>query len=105
MRDEGGGARWVARCYVGPWKYGLRNASSGLALKPSFIPRGHLMAEATIRERVLRLVEEMPSDVTWEDVMERIYLLQKVERGRQQIAAGQGISHAEAKQRMKRWHE
>jgi hypothetical protein len=63
------------------------------------------MAEPTIKDRVLRALEEMPSDVTFEDVMERIFILQKVERGRQQLAAGEGIPHAEAKQRMKRWHE
>ena len=63
------------------------------------------MTEATVRDRVLCAVGEMPSDVTSEDVMERVYLLQKIERGRQQIAAGQGIPHEEAKRRMKRWHE
>lgn len=47
----------------------------------------------------------MPSDVTFDDVMERVYMLQKIERGRRQIAAGEGIPHEEAKRRMKRWHE
>lgn len=47
----------------------------------------------------------MPSDITFEEVLERIYMLQKIERGRQQIAAGEGISHEEAKRQMKRWHE
>lgn len=63
------------------------------------------MPQATIRDRVLRAVEEMPGDVTFDEVMERIYLLQKIERGRQQIAAGQGIPHEQAKRQMKRWHE
>ena len=47
----------------------------------------------------------MPSDITFEEVLERIYMLQKIERGRQQIAAGEGIPHDEAKRQMKRWHE
>ncbi|MEM6335050.1 MAG: hypothetical protein AAF752_00685 [Bacteroidota bacterium] len=47
----------------------------------------------------------MPSDVTFSEVMDRIYLIQKIERGRQQIEAGEGIPHEEAKRRMKRWHE
>lgn len=63
------------------------------------------MTETTVRERVLRAVEEMPRDVTFEDVMERVYMLQKIERGRQQIAAGEGVPHKEATHRMKRWHE
>ena len=63
------------------------------------------MPESSIRDRVLRAVEEMPRDATFDDVMERIYLLHKIERGRQQIADGQGIPHETAKQQMKRWHE
>ncbi|MEM1041022.1 MAG: hypothetical protein AAGI91_00175 [Bacteroidota bacterium] len=63
------------------------------------------MTETTVRDRVLRAVEEMPSDITFEEVMERVYMLQKIERGREQLAAGEGIPHDEAKRRMKRWHE
>ena len=62
------------------------------------------MAETTARDRVLRIIEEMPSDASLDDVMERVYILQKVERGRQQIAAGQGVPHTDAHQQMKRWH-
>ena len=36
--------------------------------------------------------------------MERVYMLQKIERGRQQIADGQGVLHEEAQRQMKRWH-
>lgn len=63
------------------------------------------MTGTTVRDRVLRAVEEMSSDASFDDVMERVYILQKIERGREQIAAGQGVPHAEAKRQMKRWHE
>ena len=53
---------------------------------------------------MLRAVGEMPDGATYDDVMERVYMLQKIERGRQQIEAGEGIPHEEAKQQMKRWH-
>ncbi|GAB5520910.1 MAG: hypothetical protein RhofKO_31610 [Rhodothermales bacterium] len=59
---------------------------------------------ATIRDQVLRAVEEMPSDVTFDEVMDRIYMLQKIETGRRQLEAGEGIPHDEAKRTMKRWH-
>ena len=62
------------------------------------------MPDLPVRDRVLRAVQEMPADATFEDVLERIYMLQKIERGRQQIADGQGVPHAEAESRMKRWH-
>ena len=63
------------------------------------------MIDTSVRDRVLRAVREMPADTTYEDVLERVYMIQKIERGRQQIADGQGIPHAEAKRQMKRWHE
>ena len=63
------------------------------------------MTDTSVRDRVLRAVQEMPTDTTYEDVLERVYMIQKIERGRQQIADGQGIPHAEAKRQMKRWHE
>lgn len=62
------------------------------------------MPEPSVRDRVLRAVQEMPSDTTYEEVMERIYMIQKIERGRQQIVDGQGIPHEDAKRQMKRWH-
>jgi hypothetical protein len=64
-----------------------------------------MMSKVTARERVLRTVEEMPPDVTFDDVTARIYLLQKIERGRVQIASGEGVPHAQARREMKRWHE
>ena len=49
------------------------------------------MPETSVKKQILQAVGELPADVTYEDVMERIYLLQKVERGRQQIAAGRAF--------------
>ncbi len=57
----------------------------------------------TVKEQVLRTVQELPQDATIEDAMERLYLLYKVERGISQADAGQKVSQEEAKQRMKRW--
>ena len=63
------------------------------------------MPDVNVKDRVRRAIEEMPDDVSFEDVIERIFILQKVERGRQQIAAGEGIPHEEARRQMKRWHD
>ena len=37
--------------------------------------------------------------------MERLYVLYKVERGREQLESGLGIPHQEVKKRLKRWQE
>lgn len=63
------------------------------------------MTEPTVKEQVLKAVTELPADATFEDAMERLYLLYKVEQGRRQIEAGEGIPHAEARKRIKKWHE
>ena len=62
------------------------------------------MRGTSVKSKVLKAVEELPADVTYEDVMERLYILYKVERGLQQIEAGEGIPHEKAKKKIKTWH-
>ena len=57
----------------------------------------------TTRERILQAVEDLPDDATYEDAMERLLLLAKVERGRQQADEGKTVSHEEAQSRMAKW--
>jgi hypothetical protein len=57
----------------------------------------------TIKEQVLKAIQELPQDATLEDAMERLYLLYKVERGIKQADVGQKISQEEAKKRMNKW--
>jgi hypothetical protein len=66
---------------------------------------GCVMADNTVKLKVLKAVEEMPADVTFEDVMERLYFLYKVERGLQQVEAGDTLSNEEAKRQIKTWHK
>ena len=63
------------------------------------------MTDTTVKYQVLKAVEEMPPDVTFEEVMERLYFLYKVNRGLKQVDAGNTMSHAEAKKQIKTWHE
>lgn len=59
----------------------------------------------TTKERIIRLVEELPADATIEDAMERLLFLAKIERGLKQADAGKTISHMEVKERMAEWLE
>lgn len=63
------------------------------------------MTSTTVKQKILKALEEMPQDVTFTEVMERLYFLYKVERGIQQVSDGDIMSHAEAKARIKKWHE
>jgi predicted transcriptional regulator len=55
-----------------------------------------------MRDKVLSMIQRLPPDVTIEKIMEKLYLLAKVERGLRQIDAGQGVPHEEAKRRLRR---
>ncbi|HEY7494197.1 MAG TPA: hypothetical protein VIH59_24235 [Candidatus Tectomicrobia bacterium] len=36
------------------------------------------MAETTVKHKVLKAIEELPHDATFEDVLERLYFLYKI---------------------------
>lgn len=60
------------------------------------------MAPTTAKQKVLAAVQQLPSDATVEDAMERLYFLAKVERGLAQADAGETVPHAQAKERLTR---
>jgi predicted transcriptional regulator len=62
------------------------------------------MAETTVKHKVLKAIEELPHDATFEDVLERLYFLYKIDKGLQEVAAGDTMSHEEAMKRIKTWH-
>lgn len=52
---------------------------------------------------VLKAVQDLPEDASFEEVMERLHFLAKVEKGIEQADAGQTLSHSEVKEKMKKW--
>jgi len=50
-----------------------------------------------IRAAARQLVDGLPDDATWDDVMERVYVRQAIEAGRRDIAAGRVIDVAEVR--------
>lgn len=63
------------------------------------------MTGTSVKDRVRRAVEELPANASFEDAMERLYILYKVEQGQRQLDAGQGIPHEDVQKRLKKWHE
>jgi len=63
------------------------------------------MANTTVKDKVLKAIEEMPSDVTFSDVMDSLYFLYKVDQGLKQVQAGDTMSHEEAKKRIETWRK
>ncbi|MCC5849842.1 MAG: hypothetical protein JJU29_17285 [Verrucomicrobia bacterium] len=57
----------------------------------------------TTKDKVIQAVQNLPDDASFEDAMERLLFLVKIERGLQQADAGQTISHTQVKERMSKW--
>ena len=60
------------------------------------------MSGNTAKEKVLEAIEKLPADATFEDAIERLVLLAKIERGLAELDAGRGVDHSEAKRRLLR---
>jgi predicted transcriptional regulator len=63
------------------------------------------MATHTVKEQVLQAVGELPDDTTFEEAMERIYFLYKVERGLAQADAGDVVEHDDVLREFASWRE
>jgi hypothetical protein len=49
----------------------------------------------TTKQKILRLVEQLPDDINIDQAIDRLYLLQKIETGLQQARRGEGKDHDE----------
>jgi hypothetical protein len=47
------------------------------------------------KEKVIEAIRQLPDESTYEDVLEIIYVQQKISNGLQQAYDGEGISHEE----------
>ena len=59
----------------------------------------------TEKERILKIVEQMPDTATVEDVMDELYFKEVVNRGLADLTAGRLINHDDAKKRLAQWLE
>jgi hypothetical protein len=55
------------------------------------------------KKQVLKSIEEMPEEFPLDEVIERLMLLHKVQRGSQEIKEGKGLTTEEAKQKLQKW--
>ena len=57
------------------------------------------MASPSIKPQALRLLEQLPDDATWEDLMYEIYVRQAIEDGLKDSQAGRTVSVDEVRKR------
>ncbi|QDI90677.1 hypothetical protein EPH95_05360 [Salicibibacter halophilus] len=57
----------------------------------------------SIKEEVIKTISELPDDVTYEDIMEEIFVQSKIEAGLNQLDEGKHLTHDQVKERMGKW--
>jgi len=57
----------------------------------------------TTKERAVRMISKLPNDATVTDIIGKLYVQLKVEKGLRELDAGKSIAHAKVKERLKKW--
>jgi predicted transcriptional regulator len=79
-------------------KYKLNNSTSNT--KNSHM---EVLIMQNLKENVIAMIQQMPDDASIADIMAELYFRQKVDKGLKELDEGKGISHEEAKGRLKKW--
>ena len=58
---------------------------------------------AFVKEEVIRMIQDMPKDISVEDIMAELYFRYQVDEGLKQLDEGKGIPHEEIEKRMGKW--
>ena len=58
------------------------------------------MPTRSAREQILEALQDLPADATFDDAIERLVFLAKIDAGLAELDAGKGIAHEEVKRRL-----
>lgn len=58
---------------------------------------------ATAKQEVAEMLAQLPDDATLEDIQYHVYVLEKIQRGRADVAAGRRHTTNQARERLARW--
>lgn len=61
------------------------------------------MLTATLKEEFVRAIRNLPENASIGDLMEKLFLLYKIEKGIEQADAGLTVSHEEGTRRLGKW--
>lgn len=56
-----------------------------------------------LKDSVISMVKSLPEDTTIEDIMEHLYVQQKILKGQKQLRDGHSYTHEEAKELLEKW--
>lgn len=55
------------------------------------------------KEEVIKLIKDLPKNVTLEHIMRELYVRTKIDKGIQDLNAGKVVSHDEVKEKLGKW--
>jgi hypothetical protein len=58
------------------------------------------MSAANVKDEARRLVDQLPNDATWEDLLYQIYVRQSIEAGLEDCRQGRLVPVAEVRKRL-----
>jgi predicted transcriptional regulator len=58
---------------------------------------------ASPKQDVFKILEALPEEASLEDIQYHLYVLQRIERGREDVEAGRVLGAEEVERRMARW--
>lgn len=61
------------------------------------------MQTQTLKQDVLNALQSLPDDADIDEIMYRLYVIDKVRKGREAVEQGRVISHEDLKREMQQW--
>ncbi|MBI5199505.1 MAG: hypothetical protein HZA09_05780 [Nitrospirae bacterium] len=58
---------------------------------------------AGIKQQVIKMIQNLPDEVSLDDIMAELYFKLQVDAGLKELDEGKGISHEEVEKRMSKW--
>lgn len=58
------------------------------------------MSQESVRDQIKHAIEELPPNATFEDAIERLVFLAKIDAGLAELDTGRGVPHEEVKRRL-----
>jgi hypothetical protein len=57
----------------------------------------------TTKDVVIRTLQELPDDASWEDILERIMFMAGVRKGLRELDEGKGLPHGRVREELAEW--
>lgn len=57
------------------------------------------------KDQVLATIQSLPEQFSMDDLFERLIILEKIERGLQEVSEGKTMSIEEAKEKIRKWQK